>query len=184
MTKIINLIGAPGAGKSTMALDLVSNLSKRGINVELVTEYAKDLVWSERIKELQDQDYVFAKQHKRISRLQGKVDFIVTDSPILLSAMYPDFVGCNFDKETLDSFQRFVLDCNNQYDNEYYFVNRTIPYHPVGRVQTEEESDAIALKIKRWINRKAGEVFQEVCTGDVSSILNQLDLDYVDQRQS
>ena len=46
-TKIINIFGNPGSGKSTIAAYLFTALKSRNIEVELVTETAKDLVWDE-----------------------------------------------------------------------------------------------------------------------------------------
>ena len=40
---VINLFGAPGAGKSTGAAYIFSLLKMYGINAELITEYAKDM---------------------------------------------------------------------------------------------------------------------------------------------
>ena len=42
---VVNLFGAPGAGKSTGAAYIFSRLKMLGINAELVTEFAKDKVW-------------------------------------------------------------------------------------------------------------------------------------------
>ena len=42
-----SLFGAPGAGKSTGAAYIFSQLKMAGINAELVTEFAKDKVWEE-----------------------------------------------------------------------------------------------------------------------------------------
>lgn len=42
---VINLFGAPGAGKSTGAAIVFAELKKRGVNAELVTEFAKDKTW-------------------------------------------------------------------------------------------------------------------------------------------
>lgn len=39
---VINLFGAPGAGKSTGAAIVFAELKKRGVNAELVTEFTKD----------------------------------------------------------------------------------------------------------------------------------------------
>lgn len=39
---VINLFGQPGAGKSTGAAYIFSQLKLRGINAELVTKFAKD----------------------------------------------------------------------------------------------------------------------------------------------
>ena len=44
-TKVINLFGASGCGKSTGAAYIFSQLKLHGISCELVPEYAKDKVW-------------------------------------------------------------------------------------------------------------------------------------------
>lgn len=46
MTKVINFFGSAGAGKSTQALGLAYNLKMRGLKVEYIPEYAKELVFS------------------------------------------------------------------------------------------------------------------------------------------
>lgn len=43
-TIVINLLGAPGAGKSTLAALIFSKLKMKNIACEIVTEFAKDLV--------------------------------------------------------------------------------------------------------------------------------------------
>ena len=45
---VINLFGAAGSGKSTAASYIFSQLKMRGIECELVQEFAKDLTWEER----------------------------------------------------------------------------------------------------------------------------------------
>ena len=85
---LINLYGAPGAGKSTGAAYIFTRLKMEGVNAELVTEFAKDKVWEESKAVFDNQAYIFGKQYFRISRLQDKVDVVVTDSPIILSCYY------------------------------------------------------------------------------------------------
>ena len=59
---LINLFGAPGAGKSTGAAYIFSQLKMRGVNVELVTEFAKDKVWEKSVEVFNNQAYIFGKQ--------------------------------------------------------------------------------------------------------------------------
>ena len=85
---LINLYGAPGTGKSTGAAYIYSKLKLAEINCELVTEFAKDMVWDENKKAIYNQAYVFGNQYYRISRLENEVDVVITDSPTLLSIIY------------------------------------------------------------------------------------------------
>lgn len=145
---IINLFGAPGAGKSTGAAYVFSQLKAAGVNAELVTEFAKDKVWEGTKAVFENQAYIFGKQYFRISRLEGKVDVVITDSPILLSAFYNDndhVLGEEFDKLVFK-----VFDYYNRID---VFVHRVKLYNEAGRFQTEEESDAISKEMLRFLDK-------------------------------
>ena len=87
-TIVINLMGAPGTGKSTIASELFSKMKWLGYDVELVSEYAKELVWEERNETFKNELYLFAKQHHRMFRLNNKVKYIITDRPLILSIFY------------------------------------------------------------------------------------------------
>lgn len=126
---VINLFGGPGSGKSTIAAGLFNKLKKRGVECELVTEFAKDKVWEENYKLLSDQLYIFGKQQHKLFRLQGKVDIAITDSPLLLSIIY--------DKNKSEAFKKLVLEVNSTYDNHTFFVKRNVDYNPAGRYQDE-----------------------------------------------
>lgn len=59
MTLYVNLYGGPGTGKSTGASYIFSKLKLAGVEAELVTEYAKDLVWeAQKAKEILNSDNV------------------------------------------------------------------------------------------------------------------------------
>jgi hypothetical protein len=135
---VINLFGTPGAGKSTGAAYVFSQLKMQGINAELITEFAKDKVWENNDEAFKNQAYLFGKQSYRMSRCKDKVECIITDSPLPLSIFY------NNDKEVLgENFNKTVLDVFNSYNNLNYLLIRTKPYNPIGRHQTEEESDEL-----------------------------------------
>lgn len=143
---IVNLYGAPGAGKSTGAAYIFSQLKMRGINAELVTEFAKDKVWEESKAVFQNQAYIFGKQYFRISRVQNQVDVVITDSPVLLSAFYAD------DPILGDEFDRLVTKVSESYDSMNVFINRTKPYNGAGRFQSEAESDAMVYALHSFLN--------------------------------
>lgn len=136
---VINLFGAPGAGKSTGAAIVFAELKKRGVNAELVTEFAKDKTWEGNATALGCQEYVFGKQSYRLARCRADVDVIVTDSPLPLSLLYasdPALLGDG-------AFQKVVMNVFNSYNNLNFYILRVKPYNPKGRNQTEAESDAL-----------------------------------------
>jgi hypothetical protein len=137
---VINLFGSPGAAKSTIAGGLFWLMKCERLDVELVTEYAKYLVWAERIKMFEEQVYVFAKQNHKLEILKNKVEYAITDCPLLLSHVYaPDSMT--------PAFKEMVLDIFNGHNNINIFVNRTVDYDPLGRYQTESEADIISKRI-------------------------------------
>ncbi len=139
---VVNLCGSPGAGKSTGAAYVFSQLKMAGVNAELVTEFAKDKVWEESHAVFENQLYMLAKQYFRITRCENKVDVIVTDSPIILSLIY------NTDKERLgENFDKLILDLFGYYNNMNYFIKRVKPYNKTGRFQTEKQSDELSEQI-------------------------------------
>ena len=134
---VVNLFGVPGAGKSTGAAYIFSQLKLNGINAELITEFAKDKVWENNTEVFKNQAYLFGKQSYKISRCKDKVDVIVTDSPLPLSIFY------NNDEVLGEDFNKTVMNVFNSYNNLNYLLLRVKPYNPVGRHQTEEESNEL-----------------------------------------
>ena len=148
---VINFFGEPGSGKST---------ASAGIFYLLVTEFAKDLVYDENTKVLSCQNFVFANQEYRISRLKNKVDIVITDSPILLSAIYaPDSYP--------ESFKKFCLDMFNQYNNINFFIKRNHIYSDVGRLQTEDEAKEIGQRILKFMGESGVACFPLVAGDDI-----------------
>lgn len=157
-TIVVNIFGVPGAGKSTGAAYVFAALKMQGVNAELVTEYAKDKVWEENGEAFKNQAFLFGKQSYRMSRCAGKVDVIVTDSPLPLSILY------NNDVRLGENFNASVMDVFNSYRNLNFFLNRVKPYNPAGRLQTEEESDALGEPLKNLL--KTREIYYKEAPGD------------------
>lgn len=140
---VLNLYGAPSSGKSTMRARIFSELKYRYINCEEVTEYAKDKVWEENWRTLENQIYIFAKQHHRMFLLLDKVDVIITDSPLPISFYY--------DSTQNEYLKNLVLDQFNKMNNINYFLDRNHPYQQAGRFHNEEEANYISNDIENML---------------------------------
>lgn len=138
--KVINVIAGPGAGKSTLASGLYHEAKRRGWNVELVTEVAKDLVWEGRTVALSNQAYVFGRQMQRLHRLDGHVDYVITDSPVLLSAIYAP-------EDYPEEWEKVVVELWKGYDNVVAFLGRGPWFDDRGRVHNLDASIEVDRRI-------------------------------------
>lgn len=153
-TIVINAFAGPGAGKTTSCLEVAEKLKKQGFVTEYVQEYAKELVYDNNLIMLdghyEHQFDILKEQVKRINRLYGKVDFILTDSPVLLNNTY-----LNEDKDTND----YVTYCENVkkiyalYNNFNYFVERDkSAFEKEGRIHNLEQSIVIDDELKNTLH--------------------------------
>jgi nicotinamide riboside kinase len=151
-TKIVNMYGGPGTGKSTTAAGLFSELKMRNVNCEYVQEYAKDKAWEfgdtllEVPKVFQAQEYIFGKQHFRIRRCADDVEVIITDCPLLLGHVYmpPDF--------PIPSLRLAIREAYDLYDNLDIFLIRQKEYNPKGRLQTEPEAKELDTRVQSMLS--------------------------------
>ena len=143
-TVVVNMFAGPGAGKTTCAWEVASSLKKKGLVVEYVSEVAKEYVWDNNLKILdgsvESQRQLFEEQDRRVQRLMGKVEVIVTDSPILLNTIYVKEDDPNFKKDVIKRFkgQR----------NFNVFVERGKRYEKEGRIHNYEEAVSIDNQIQ------------------------------------
>jgi adenylate kinase family enzyme len=149
-TKIINLFGEPSAGKSTTAAHLFALMKHDGRDVELVTEFAKDITYEGHKNLLEDQLFLLANQHRRIARLAGQIEYIITDSPLLLNLLYTD-------ESYFSSYKQLVKEIFYSYNNVNFLLKRSKPYNPKGRNQTEEEARELSVKLRKLLDEN---VFQ------------------------
>jgi len=163
---VINLMGGPGCGKSTIAAGLFSKLKKMGIECELVTEFAKDKVWDENYKILSDQIYVFGKQQHRLYRLNGKVDIAITDSPLLLSIIY--------DQSKSPELRSLAMQVFRSYDNHVFYINRNVSYVDEGRCQNADEAKEIDIICKTLMQEENIKYEETTSTEAEEYIINHL----------
>ena len=152
LKNVISILGSPGTGKSTLAAGLFYQMKLNHFNVELVTEYAKDLTWEDRVNILQeDQLYILAQQHRRFYRLIDKVDYIITDSPLILGLLYFDPEKMQVYSEHL--FRGMVHSIFNKYPNLNIFLtrNKEAKYQHDGRFQSFDEAVKIDEELETLI---------------------------------
>lgn len=152
-TKVINFVASPSSGKSLMAALIFSELKMKHYKAEYIQEYAKSLVWQNRLDELANQYNVSLEQYKMIKAIDGKVQYICLDSPLLLGLYYnrhhEDNV-CDVEKT-----ERMILSKMSEFDNIYIFLERNeeFPYETEGRIHNEEQSQQIAIELVEMLKR-------------------------------
>lgn len=138
-TVVINAFGGPGSGKTTACFYIACELKKKGYVVEYVPEYSKELVWDENWElldgSLEHQKEILKEQKGRIDRLIGKVDFVVTDAPILFNIIYLS------EEDKKAAHMQHLLNLFKEYHNFNLFVKRDDEkFETEGRIQNLEES--------------------------------------------
>lgn len=146
-TIVVNLCGAPGAGKSTGSAYIFSMLKMAGVNTELVTEFAKDKIYEGSRGAFENQAYIFGEQYFKMTTLKD-IDVIVTDAPLILLSYYSKKNGFSYTSE----LEQLILSVLPLANNVNYFINRRVPYDTRGRFQTEEEADMIADEMRVYLN--------------------------------
>lgn len=177
MSKIINLFGGPGIGKSSIAAGLFYKLKKKHISCNNPYEFPKVLAWDKNNEAIKDQLYVVANQHRGIAQSYGKVDYIIVDSPILFSTVYHGYYTKDYPVEFYgDIFHNLVVDLHKKYDNINILLDRAeSDYQSEERFQSMDESLELDRLIKDSLI-KYDEPFHTVKVGKntVKDILKML----------
>lgn len=168
-TIVVNFCGGPGVGKSTLSAGVFYHLKTMGFRCELAQEWIKGTIWEDRPAIKGNQIYIFAKQLKKVRDLLGKVQFIITDSPLFLSCVYMN--------EPNKPFHDLVLKEYKAMDNIVIYVNREKPYDPVGRFQNLKEAkeiDRVVLDFLRKEHIYYHTVDSNVSPEEIAQKLSQL----------
>ncbi len=152
-TNIISLYGGPGAGKSTSAAYLYYLLKAGGENVEMVREYVKAWAWEGRKINTYDQIYFLGKQVRHESMLFGKVEWIVTDSPIFMNLYYASkyctpILADGIKSSVLAYHQQVIEDGHEHY---HVILHRSHDYVQAGRYQDETEAKQMDVGVEEML---------------------------------
>lgn len=167
--KIINLFGAPGAGKSTAMLGLTYQMKMLGFSVENTPEFFKEMVYENSKSEtFGGQLYVLGEQNRRLARLKGKNEYIVTDCPLPLISFYTS-------QKYIKGFQDFSRNLFNSYENINYLLYRKHQYETEKRIHTEKDSCQIEKDLPEFLKKEHIELTEMATSPDlVNCILQDL----------
>lgn len=143
-TLFVNFYGGPCSSKSTHSSAIFAELKFNKISTELISEYAKKLVWTKSFSQLKDQIYILGKQHNKQVMVDGQVDVAVTDSPFIISIIYDDGRTKYLKELGIHAYKNFW--------NLNIFLERGSDYDPVGRTQkTIDEAIAVDNVMKQFL---------------------------------
>ncbi len=167
MTAVIGYYGGPGAGKSVQALRLAAALKSKHLKADYVSEVVKQWARDGRLPVDYDQFLFFGKQLHRETSMYGKVDFVVTDAPVLLTAYYAQVFGSPRQAACFRDMYLTLMDMHKAkgHEHHHYFLTRTHPYDPEGRFQTEEQAKGIDVELRRYL-REMGLNVKDIPSGD------------------
>ena len=138
---VINLIGGPCCGKSTISAELFSRLKKMGIKCELCVEYIKDKIYEEEKLIIKDQILLFANQLFKIKTKLNKVDVVINDGSLLNNILY------NIEKNP--ELDALIVSQYFKFNNIDFFLERgTLPFEEYGRIHNLEQSVKLDNDIK------------------------------------
>lgn len=171
MIRRICLYGGPGAGKTVEAAKIFAAMKIQHRKIELVQEWIKMWAYEKKAPESFDQVYIFSKQQRAEDRVlrQHRVDYIVSDSPIFLSACYA--------KKFQTPGWRQLMELSDIFD-EYFpplhinVLRGSKPYDPEGRYQTEQQAHEIDAFVKQQLV-ETGKPFYSFETVEID-VLNSL----------
>lgn len=152
-TIIINIAGGPGSGKTTVAAEVFSILKAKGYEVENVSEFAKELVWEGRNEAFDDRLYMHGEQNHRLMQMNGKLDFIITDSPLFLTSVYNNYyLKDKFPKSYNQMIDNMTLETFKLYNNKTYYLQRNTDYKTIGRRENKSTANKIDELIIKYLD--------------------------------
>lgn len=153
-TKVINIIGGPGCGKSLFTSAIVLNFHLRGKTVETVPDHAKSLVWQHHYEGLRNQYALAQDQFNMLSVMDGQVQFLVTECSLPQLMFYNETYADNICD--VGKTHQQILDWYGQFNNVNVLVKRNPDrrYARAGRLQDENQAMEADQAIKDMLDRE------------------------------
>ena len=138
-TRIINIIGGPGCGKSLFTAAIVLYLTLHHKKVELIPDFAKALVWQKDYEALKNQYRIAQQQYNMMALMDGQVQYLINECSLPQLMFYNEHYAdniCNVDKT-----REHMLAWYKQFNNVNILIDRADqPHVHTGRFQSEEQA--------------------------------------------
>lgn len=145
VTRILNFFSGPGAGKSTTKAGTFFLMKSQGVRAVQIEEYATEKSVEEDWATLADQSKVTSEQEKRQRRYLGKVDWVLTDSPLVLGVLYAQ------GEHATKAFHQEVWDLFDSYQNVNIWLDRVKPYQQYARHHDEDEARELDVRLQKLV---------------------------------
>ena len=152
---VVNLFGAPGAGKQTASAYLLAMLRMEGVYVEEIREFGKDRLYRFPENLSSHLQYAYGRACLALDMLADSVDVVITDSPL------PTYMLSSHPKD----FDEVCIKKFDSYNNLNILIDRVKGYDPRNRMYTERESDRKAEEIQNLL--KMHSIKHTVVNGDL-----------------
>lgn len=146
---VINLFAGPNTGKTGTAGGLLNTFKAQHLTCGLVCEFAQERIWAGERKAIECQPYITGVQMYRQHILLGEVDYIITDSPILLGIHYGEF-------GKTESWEQCVTEWFKLFTNINIFLVRysdTAEFDDSGRIHNLEQSLELDCCIRSTLDK-------------------------------
>ena len=145
-TLVISFVGASGTGKSTAALGTAYELKKKGCSVEYVDEVAKNLLYNGLLERyILNQTYLIAEQYKKIYDLLGRVDYIISDAGLQISALHAS------QESAIENLAWYLTKKINQVTILIERDTEKVKFEQDNRLEDEEESKKFGEKLEEYL---------------------------------
>jgi nicotinamide riboside kinase len=125
ISKIVALVGAPACGKTTLSLNLVTQLKVRNKNAKYILEYPRDYI--ERFghpTHVSEQMLIFLSWNRLLENaLHIQYDYLICDSPVFISYVYGLFkadTSSAKDRLWITELLDMALESIQMYDKIFY----------------------------------------------------------------
>jgi len=134
-SKLIGFMGAPGAGKTTIACAMKEYLVKHNSTSDICTEYAREFCYQYGIPKHPYTQYRITTQQimREDLLMKGTNDYVFSDSPVWLGYIF-SLVNMQktYDQEIhtalSDMYEKFVINQMHRYHKVFYIVENSHPF--------------------------------------------------------